>query len=78
MVGVRQTAGGSRNQPKRDFWGWGGPVDPRTAATGPGMSLWLLQTFLDVVAIDSGRHGLGRGFFRSKMSGGSEDSFLVH
>ena len=77
MVGVRQTAGGSRNQPKRDFWGWGGPVDPRTAATGPGMSLWLLQTFLDVVAIHSGCHGLERGFFRSEMSAGGAKSFLM-
>ena len=32
----------------------------------------------DVVAINSARHGVERGFFRSKMSGGSEDSFFVH
>ena len=41
------------------------------------MSLGLLRTFGDVVAIDSARHGLESGFFRSKMSGGSEDSFFV-
>ena len=65
-------------EPKSDFSGLGGPGDPSDTATGSGVSLWSLVTFLDVVAIDSARHGLERGFFRSKMSGGSEDSFFVH
>ena len=73
-----QTEGGSQSQPGTDFRDWGGPIDPADTATGSGMSLGVLRTFGDVVAIDSGRHGRERGFFRSKMSGGSEDSFFVY
>ena len=41
------------------------------------MSLRVLLTFGDVVAIDSARYGLEKGFFVSKMSAGGEKSFLV-
>ncbi len=64
-------------EPKSIFFrDWGRPGDSPDTATASGMSLWLLRTFLGTVAIDSGRHGRERGFFRSKMSGGSEDSFF--
>ena len=73
-------AGRSRNQPGTDFWSLGGParlLDVPTAyrsrVHGRG-----IPTFGDVIGFDTGRHGLARGFFRSKMSGGSEDSFFVH
>ena len=71
-------AGKSRNQPGTDFWSLGGPARLLDAPTGPGTTPGAPLTFRDVVAIDTGRHGLARGFFRSEMSGGSEDSFFVH
>ena len=61
-------------EPKSDFSDWGGPGDPSDTATGSGMSLGVLLTFGDVVAIDSARHGLERGFFRSKLSGAQCES----
>ena len=64
--------------PNPDFSSWGGPADPRTAATGPEISLWVLLSSGDVVAIDNACRGLERGFFRSKMSECSEDSFFAY
>ena len=58
--GMPDGAGGSRNQPRTDFWSLGGPDDPHNAATCSEMSLRVLMTFWDVVGIDNSRHGLER------------------
>jgi len=63
--------------PDPDFSNWDGPGDPSGTATGPEMFVEARATFGDVVAIDSARHGLERGFFHSKISAGIEDSFFV-
>ena len=50
----------SRGNP--EFRGWGGPVDPRTAATGSEMLVEGPLGFRNAVAIHTGRQGPGDGF----------------